>query len=296
MKKVVICTGANGGIGRHYCREMLIRDYHVVMACRNEQSGRQVMEDLQQELPDKSVELMIVDMGDLSSIEKFANDFLSKHSRLDVLTHNAGVYFFDKSRRSTVDGIELNFAVHYVGPFALTARLFPLLKTTPDARVVSMSSKEHHGHPIDLNDLQMESNFSSLGNMTAYSRSKWAILAFTYELQRRIENAGLKPHAIAAHPGVSITGIQYGGNPNILQKVAIWMFGKLLAAPPEEAAKPLVMASVEGKGGEFFGPTGFKEFRGVPGHVKPDANTRALQVGEALWKASEKLTGLHFII
>lgn len=292
MKKVAICTGANGGLGIHFCREMLSRDFHVTMACRSKPSGEQVLKELQQEFPNASVELMIVDMGDLSSIETFANEFSSKHSQLDVLAHNAGVYSFDKERRTTADAIEWNFGIHFVGPFALTARLFPLLKATPGARVVCMSSKEHENHPVDLDDIQMTHDFASLGNSTAYARSKFATLQFADQLHRRFQASGLDLHSTAAHPGVSITGIQHNGNPTVIQKGAIWLFGKLLAAPPEEAAKPLVMASTIGTSGEFFGPTGFKEMKGPAGRVKPDPGTKDPTSGEVLWKTAENLSGL----
>lgn len=116
IKKTVICTGANGGIGAQYCAEMVAQWYHVVLACRNATSGQVLLDDLKARYPDGSVELAIVDMGSLASIKSFAADFRARHTRLDVLAHNAGVYFFDKERKTSADGIELNFAIHYVGP------------------------------------------------------------------------------------------------------------------------------------------------------------------------------------
>lgn len=294
MKKIVICTGANGGIGYHYCREMLSQGYHVVLACRNAESCQKVLAKLQQEFPDQTMESMLVDMGDLNSIKEFAEAFSAKHDRLDVLAHNAGVYFFDKERRLSKDGIELNLAIHLIGPFALTARLFPILKQSSDARIVIMSSSEHRGNPVDLNNLQMENDFSSLGNMKAYSRSKWAGLSFVLELQNRIQAKKLDIQALAAHPGVSITGIQQAGNPNFIQKGLIWMIGKLLAGKPEDAAKPLVMASTKGQGGEFYGPTGFQEFSGKAGIVNPDPQAKDAKIGASLWKAAESLAGTSF--
>ncbi|MGB0861974.1 MAG: SDR family NAD(P)-dependent oxidoreductase [Saprospiraceae bacterium] len=294
MKKIAIVTGANGGIGQHYSREMLNRGYHVVLACRSKASGEKVLKQLKSEFPNETVELLLVDMGDLKSIKQFSNTVLSKYSRLDVLAHNAGVYFFDKEKRTSKDGIELNLAIHFIGPFALTAQLFSLLQKTPDARVVSMSSSEHRGNPIDVNDIQSEKDFSEVGNMKVYSRSKWAILAFTAELNRRIQTKNLNIHALGAHPGVSITGIQHAGNPNFLQKGVIWMIGKFFAGKPEDAAKPLIMASVEGQGGEFYGPTGFNEFKGKPGIVQPDEGTKNQKIGATLWEKAEKLSNLTF--
>ena len=296
MKKIVICTGANGGIGKNYCREMLANHYHVVLATRTQAKGQKALEELQREFPNETAQLMLVDMGDLASIQKFSDVFSAKYDRLDVLAHNAGVYFFDKERKISKDGIELNFAIHVVGPFALTASLFPILVKTPDARIVSMSSSEHRGHQIDISDPQMENDFSKLGNMEAYNRSKWALLAFTFELQKRIEKKNLKVNALAAHPGVSITGIQHSGNPNIIQRGLIWIMGKLLAGKPEDAAKPLAMASLQGVGGEFYGPTGFKETKGKPGLVKPDPTTKNSANGNSLWKILQELSQSTFNI
>jgi len=294
MKKIVVITGANGGIGKNYCREMLERDYHVVMAVRSKSSGEKVFTALKQQFPKGSIDLMLVDMSSLASIEKFAIEFKNKYNQLDVLAHNAGVYFFDKERKTSIDGIELNFAVHYIGPYALTAQLFETLKHTPNSKVINMSSSEHKGNQVDLNDILMENDFEKHSNMVAYSRSKWATVSFSYMLAEHIKKHNLNISALSAHPGVSITGIQHKGNPSVFQKAAIWLFGKIIAGKPEDAALPLVMASVQGKSGEFYGPTGFKEAKGKPGIVKADPKTNNSKIGEVLWKKAEQLSNLSF--
>ena len=292
MKKIVIVTGANGGIGKHYCKEMLSRNYHVIMAVRSKNSGEKVLNELKQEFPEGAIELMLVDMSSLSSIEKFSKDFKGKYQRLDALVHNAGVYFFDKERKTSVDEIELNLAVHYVGPFALTAHLFEILKNTSGSKVITMSSSEHKGNQVDINDIQLENQFEKFGNMTAYSSSKWATISFSKMLAEYINKNKLDMHALSAHPGVSITGIQHKGNPTVFQKIAIWLFGKLIAGKPEDALLPLVMATVKGISGEFYGPTGFKEAKGKPGLVKADPTTYNIEIGTILWNKAEDLTGL----
>jgi len=294
MSKVVIVTGANGGIGKFYSKEMLKRGYHVVLACRNKETGLIVLDEFQSEFPNASVELMIIDMGNLSSIEKFAKEFKEKHKRLDVLTHNAGVYFFDKERKISTDGIELNFAVHYIGLYALTAHLFDILKNTSGSKVINMSSGEHHGNPVVVDDIQIKKDFEKYGNTTAYSRSKWATLSFSHMLGEYIKEHNLDMHALGAHPGISITGIQHKGNPTVMQKIAIWAFGTFLAGKPEDAALPLLMASTKGKSGEYYGPTGFKEMKGKPGIVQPDETTKDEVIGKIIWDTAEQLTGISF--
>ena len=295
-KKIVICTGANRGIGFHYCRQMLGHDYQVVLACRNEAMGQSALESLNREFPNGSAQLMLVDMSDLESIKAFADAFSGKHATLDILHNNAGAFSFSKERALTASGMERHFGTNFVGPFLLTALLFPILKATPDARVVNLSSFAHEGHPTDLNDLQMETNPKGFKSPEAYSRSKWALNAFTFELQRRIEAAKLDMHAIVAHPGMSYTGITQRGSTNAFQKIVITIAERILGDRPEKAARAGVMASLEGVGGEYFGPTGFLQASGKPGRLKPNSATLDQNTAEALWSAAEDLSGHRFSV
>lgn len=295
MKKTVIVTGANGGIGLNFSREMLKQNRQIILACRNEASGRVALKTLSNEFPNSSIALELVDMSNLESIKSFSKRILANYSRLDVLAHNAGVYFFDKERKTSADGIELNFAVHVVGPYALTVHLMPLLKATKDAKVITMSSTEHNGHPVDLKDLQLSQKFAEKGNMEAYSRSKWAGLAVMYELDRQFKETNYSLHSLAAHPGVSITGIQNKGNPTAIQKVAIWLFGKIIAGKPEDASQPLVIASLQGISGQFYGPTGFKQLKGKAGLVDADIKTKDRDYGKEIIHQLSELTGLDIL-
>ncbi|MEZ9078732.1 SDR family NAD(P)-dependent oxidoreductase [Vibrio cyclitrophicus] len=281
-QKIAIVTGANGGIGKNYTRMMIEDGFRVVMAVRNEKAAQLVKDELVQSHPQANIDILKVDMGDLSSIEAFSDVIKGTYSRIDVLAHNAGVYFFDNERRESADGIELNLAVHFVGPYALTMHLLPLLKGTIGSRVITMSSTEHHGAQVSLSDLQMKESFENKGNVVAYARSKWAALALSHAMKRQFENEGLGVSILAAHPGVSITGIQHKGNPTLMQRAAIWVFGKTLAASPSQAAKPMYMASTVGKSGEFYGPTGFKEMKGEAGIVQPDVATFNESTGQSL--------------
>lgn len=293
-QKTIVVTGANGGIGQQYIRKMLQNDVRVIMAVRNEQKAMLVLNELFKEYPNAQLELMTVDMSDISSIKAFSLELKKKLSRLDALVHNAGVYYFDNERRASIEGNELNMAIHLIGPYALTALLFPILRMTEGSKVICVSSAEHHKAEINFDDIQMENDFQKIGNMDAYNRSKWAIVAFTCELARKLKSAGIDMHAIASHPGVSITGIQHKGNPNILQKCAIWVFGKLVAAKPEQAAESLTLSFLKGKNGEFYAPTSFKELNGAAGLVKPNSKAALQTSGIAIWKFAEKSSGIGF--
>ena len=295
MNKIVLVTGATGGIGRHYSEEMLASGYDVVLTYRNETLATTLKDELQTKYPDASIEIMKLDLSSIDEMKSFSKSFCARYNRLDVLVHNAGVYFFDNEKRVSKDDIELNMAIHVVAPYVLTGLLMPVLESTPGSKVISMSSTEHKGATLNVKDLALKETFESLGNMKSYSTSKFAVLVFTAELDRRLRIHKKEIVALAAHPGVSITGIQHKGNPNGVQKFMIGLMGKVLAGKPRDAAQPLILATKQGVGGEYYGPTGFKEAKGKAGLVQPDSNTQEQSLGHDLWVELEKLTGIQYL-
>src|SRR5258706_5666113 len=125
----------------------------------------------------------------------FAKEIASATDRIDLLINNAGVMVPPLGR--TQDGFELQFGVNHLGHFALTAHLLPLVRRTPGARVVTVSSLAHLAGMIRFADLQSTKSYNAL---LAYGQSKLANLLFTNELARRLEAASLSLIAAAAHP------------------------------------------------------------------------------------------------
>ena len=123
--KVVIVTGANCGIGYHG-RWFASRDAIVIMACRNVEKGKATREKLLKKYPGTMIHVMELDLADLESIGRFTDEILVKYKNLDILVNNAGVMIPPKSK--TKDGFELQIGTNHLGHFALTGKLFPLLK------------------------------------------------------------------------------------------------------------------------------------------------------------------------
>jgi NAD(P)-dependent dehydrogenase (short-subunit alcohol dehydrogenase family) len=72
-------------------------------------------------------------------------------------------------RQTTADGFEMQFGTNYLGHFALTARLMPLLRRSSGPRVGSVSSLAHRAGSIDFGDLQGTHLYSP---WKAYGQSK----------------------------------------------------------------------------------------------------------------------------
>ena len=126
--KVVLVTGGNSGIGFETIRVVAKKGASVVMASRNLERGQNALDKIKNELPESKIELLQLDLADLTSVEKFCTIFLKKYHRLDYLFNNAGIMMIPYE--TTPDGHEKQFGTNYLGHFALTGRLLPLIIKT----------------------------------------------------------------------------------------------------------------------------------------------------------------------
>jgi NAD(P)-dependent dehydrogenase (short-subunit alcohol dehydrogenase family) len=243
-------------------------------------------------VPDASVEPGLLDLADLTSVRAFAADV--GRERLDVLVNNAGVMAVPP--RQTVDGLELQMGTNHFGHFALTGLLFPALRRGPGARVVTVSSFMHWFGSLDFDDLQSERQYDP---WTAYQRSKLANLLFMRELAGRAEAAGLDLVSAGAHPGYARTNLQSAG-PRMAGRrateAAMAVATAVMGQGAATGALPQLRAATDPKvrGGDYFGPRGVAEQRGLPTKARMSANARDDKAARLLWEASEELTGVRF--
>lgn len=289
--RTILITGANSGLGLESAKALVARGARVVMACRNPERGEAAVIDVS-ESGDGTAELVVLDLTDLASVRRAAAEVRERTGdRLDVLMNNAGVMATPLQR--TAEGFEGQLAANHLGHAALTWLLMPALRNSANARVVSISSILHQRGGLDLADLNFERR--EYQPWLAYSQSKVANLLFAFELDRKARAAGLDLVSVAAHPGLSNTELtsnmvrSRGGN---LIADAVGMLGGVYAQPASAGALPQLLAATgEGvSGGEFYGPSGFRELRGHP--VKVRASKQAADPGSAarLWLLTADLT------
>lgn len=276
--KIVLITGANSGLGAAAAMELAQMGAQVIMVCRNEDSGRSASQKIKKQVPSAILDLLIADFSAQSSIRSLALQVLERYDRLDVLINNAGA--INSKRLTTVDGLEMTFAVNHLGYFLLTNLLLDLLRQSAPSRVINVSSAAHHRSPLDFNDLQNEVDYN---RWIAYGRSKLANIYFTYSLAKKLERDGITVNCM--HPGLVATGFGRNGNTDI-------RFGMRLGRPfllsPKKGAETIVWlassAEVENVTGKYF---------------EKKRNTRTsdvsykTEIAEKLWIASEMLTGLN---
>lgn len=289
--RTVIVTGASAGLGAEATRLLARRGAKVTLAVRTVAKGERVASEIRQTLPDADLEVRELDLASLASIRAFAKVFNDEVGRVDVLLNNAGV--MAPPRSETVDGFELQIGTNHLGHFALTGLLQESLLAAPDGgRVVNVASIAALSGKLDLDDLMGEKSYS---RVAAYNQSKLANLLFTLEHQRRAIAAGLATTVVAAHPGLASTDLVGSVKlPALLDPIA-QAVTKLVAAPADQAALPLVLAATQDvPAGSYWGPTGFREMRGAPGPAQLPGRARKEDDAAALWQRSEELTGVSW--
>jgi NAD(P)-dependent dehydrogenase (short-subunit alcohol dehydrogenase family) len=291
--KVVGITGANSGIGYEAAREFARNKAEVIFASRNQAKAEAAILQIREEFPDAQLVFIELNLTSLKSIRKFAEEFNSRYNRLDILLNNAGIMLVPYGK--TEDGFESTLGANHLGHFAFTGLLIDLISGTPGARVVNISSNAHYGGELDFTNLGYE-NGKGYTPMGAYNRSKLANLLFTYELQRRFEKNNIDALALAAHPGISATGLA----DHFFNHRMTWLIRpvmRILFQSSAMGALPGIRAAVdpEALSGQYYGPDGKGEKSGYPIVVDSNETSKNLENAQKLWEISQELTGVRYL-
>lgn len=287
--RTAIVTGT-GGLGYEDALALARAGADVVIAGRNASKGADAVARILQAAPDASVTFEQVDLASLGSIDAFGERLRQQRDRVDLLINNAAV-MTPPTRQATMDGFELQFGTNYLGHFALTARLLPLLRKGTQPRVVTLSSVAARDGAIHFDDLQFERSYKP---MVAYGQSKLACLMFARELQRRSDAAGWGIRSVAAHPGISRTDlIPNGAGASSAAGRARRMLW-FLFQPPAQGALPTLFAATaaQAQGGGYYGPDRLGETRGHPSAARVPRQATQADDAARLWTESERLAGV----
>jgi NAD(P)-dependent dehydrogenase (short-subunit alcohol dehydrogenase family) len=265
--KIVLITGATDGIGKQTAFELAHLGATVLLHGRNPKRLIDTMNECRKKVPHPKLDFFNADFSSLNAVRRMAVDLGQKYKRIDVLINNAGVYM--KTRELSQDGYEMTFAVNHLAHFFLTYLCLPLLKASPSARVITVSSVAHLRATLDFENLQGEKKFDGYD---AYSRSKLANVLFAVELAERTKGSKLTSNAL--HPGVITTKLLEAG------------FGMKGSSPEEGAETSVYLAAspeVEGVTGKYF-------FKKRPQPYNPIADNAELR--KKFWEHSCRLVGI----
>jgi NAD(P)-dependent dehydrogenase (short-subunit alcohol dehydrogenase family) len=255
----ILITGATSGLGRSLAEQLSQAGETVLVHGRDPQRVAQVA---------GASRGYVADLASLAEVRSLAEQVRAENDRLDVLVNNAGVGFGapGAGRQLSRDGHELRFAVNYLAPVLLTQLLLPLLRRSAPSRVVNVASLGQV--PIDLGDLEMANRYDGV---TAYRRSKLALVAYSFDLAEQLRGDGIAVNSL--HPATFMdTGMvrEAGVSP--------------VTSVREGAAATLRLITEDVGTGHFFDGT-----REVPAH--PQAYDPAMR--RQLRETTERILSTH---
>ena len=264
-EQTILVTGSTDGIGKLTALSLAKQHAQVLVHGRYEDKVHSVVTELKLTTGNMRVAGFVADFSDLNEVRSMAEEVKKKFPKLDVLINNAGVGSDDEGLSK--DGYELRFAVNYLAPFLLTHLLLPGLKDSAPSRIVNVSSAGQQA--IDFDTITDEND----NGVQAYCRSKLALVMFTIDLAKQLENDKVTVNSL--HPGTYL-------NTNMVRRAGIDPWGK-----PESGADAEVYLAVSPK---VDGTTG--KYFNVKSESMAENQAYDAQARQQLWDLSMKLTGL----
>lgn len=289
--RTAVVTGT-GGLGYEDALALAGAGADVIIAGRNPAKGADAVTAIRAAVPDAKVRFAELDLASLGSVAAFAARLADEQDGLDLLINNAGI-MQPPQRRVSADGFELQFATNYLGHFALSAHLLPLLRRGQQPRVVTLGSVAARRGAIDFDDLQAARAYRS---MPVYAQSKLACIIFALEFSRRSRAAAWGVQSLAAHPGITRTDL-------ILNQAGRWSIAGLarrhlsfLFQPAWQGALPTLYAATapSARDGGYYGPDRLGGTRGFPTEETPPQQATDSTAAARLWALSEEMVGMAF--
>jgi len=257
QNKTILITGGTGGIGKQTALALAKLGAQVIVTGRSRASGEATVSELKQLSGSQQIDLLLADLSTQAGVRSLANQFTQNYGHLDALINNAGLAA--PQRRLTEDGVEADFAVNVIAPFLLTYLLMGRMKSSPSARVITLTGGEHPAR-IDLDNLEAERSFVGL---RTYSHAKLVMMAVMYEFAQRVHGANVTINV--CYPGNASTNMTKSVTPQMLPGLLrlIWPLFKLATRADEgqsaaKASRTSVYlassADVEGINGKYFNP------------------------------------------
>lgn len=285
--KVVIVTGSNCGIGFEAAKIFANHGAKVVLACRDDERGKNA-----EKMIGNGSKYINLDLRNFKNIDKFSETIKSQFGSIDILLNNAGVMFPPFTK--TEEGLELTFAVNYIGYFYLSLKLLNLIKNVKDSRIVNVSSIAHYSaKEINFENLNSEQNYDKA---STYNLVNLLRVMFTMELEKKLREKDMETIAVACHPGVAKTNLTRH-LPGFLKKGFLLdiVFSTFFMSA-YEGALPLVIAAAgtNVKGGDFVGIDSKRQMKGSPKITQPNDLVFDDNLRIKLWQKTQEITGLYF--
>ena len=281
--RVAFVTGASDGVGQSLARQLAEAGAVTLLAARNRAKGGRVRDEVAEATGNNTVDVVELDLANLTSVRDAAATLLDRWDRLDLLVCVAGHVGLG-ARTETADGFETTFGVNHLGHALLARLLADRLRASAPSRVVFVASEAHRRAKggLDFDDLMMTRG--KFRPTLAYNRSKLANILYTREFARQLEGSGVDVNA--AHPGGVDTPMTRAWFDRPVVRNCYPMVRRALISP-DDAATGLLRVALDPS---LTNTTGRYYERGMLTEL--GAMARDDNAGRRLWSVTEELIGL----
>lgn len=281
--RIALVTGGTSGIGFYTALALAQIGAAVYITGRDESRGLEAERQMCAAAGHEKVHFVQADASTVGGNQELAHRILERTDQLHILVNNVGGMYND--RWETSEGYEATLALNFVGPFALTKALLPLLQRSAPARIVNVSSA---GYLMWKGNLFVDpQSCEAYSGGDAYNRSKYLNLLWTLALARRLEGSGVTANVL--HPGTAWTAMTKSSEPRSFPPSMrpLWPVLRLIqriGSPQKVAQTSIYLASapeVTNVTGQYF------ESSIRPKNLSPDVIDLAKQ--EKAWELGTSL-------
>jgi NAD(P)-dependent dehydrogenase (short-subunit alcohol dehydrogenase family) len=180
--RTVLITGATDGLGYALAHRLAQHGAALVLHGRRPDALERAADDVRRH--GGEVSTVLADFAELDQVRAMADELTAGGTAVDVLVNNAGIgggLPDPTTRATTTDGNELRFAVNYLAPALLTARLLPAMRERPGSRIVNVASAGQQA--INFDDVMLTRGYTGT---RAYCQSKLALITLGFVLADRV--------------------------------------------------------------------------------------------------------------
>jgi NAD(P)-dependent dehydrogenase (short-subunit alcohol dehydrogenase family) len=289
----IIVTGGHSGIGLETTKILSDAGATIIVGARDMEKARKALAEV------KNTSIIELDLSEPLSVNEFANQYRKSFDKCDILINNAGIMATPLLRNSL--GYEMQFATNHLGHFQLTANLWNELRKSK-AHVICLSSFGHRFSGIQFDDPNFHTH--PYQKWTAYGQSKTANSLFAVHLDKMGKESGVR--AFAVHPG-RITSTDLNRFMSDEEKATatsttssvpnyVPSFIKSIAQGAATTIWCATSPQLNNQGGVYCADCDISPITDDDSHQTNGVRKWAIDpaMAEALWKLSEKLTGLNW--
>jgi len=220
--KVIILTGATGGIGRATAHALAKEGAILILVSKTREKLAELAQELKDIYPVKTL-ICPLEINNEMNCERAVGAVIEQYGKVDILINNAGIGLFKSIEEASSEEIEKVIGTNLLGPLYMSRAAIPFMK------------QQGYGHIINISSVAGRRAFPQL---TAYCASKYGLIGFSDSFRAEMLKAGIPIRVTVINPPAVDTGFFANAGYETYEKD----HPLVTLLPPEKVAEEIVKA------------------------------------------------------